>query len=88
MKYICVRVEVGPADPDRVSLINSLIERYYWSPIPDVIPHTDPGAIEFCHAFLEADSEDDAYNRGPKLLPPRTPGTVVNDYVIALGERD
>ena len=33
-----------------------------------------PGAIEFCHAFLEADSEDEAYNRGPKLLLPRTPG--------------
>ena len=53
-----------------VNFINGLVERCLEDPVPDVIPHTDPSAIEFSHIFLEADSERDACNRGWKMLPP------------------
>jgi hypothetical protein len=81
-----VRVEVGPADPAVVNFINGVVERCFEDPVPDVIPHTDPSAIEFSHVFLEADSERDACNRGWKMLPPRKRGTVANDYVVVSGK--
>ena len=69
-----------------VNFINGLVEQCFEDPVPDVISHTDPSAIEFSHVFLEADSERNAYNRGWKMLPPRKRRTVANDYVVVVGQ--
>lgn len=82
--YIYIRVEVMPPDADRVALWQTLTEAATGNPVPDVIPHADPGGISFKHAFLFALDRDEAYSNGFDLLPPRKPGSVMNDYVVEL----
>jgi hypothetical protein len=82
--FLYIRAQVAPANPSRASLLNTLAEVATGSPAPDIIPHTEPGAISFEHVRLEAADEEEAYDRGYELLPPPEPGSVMNDYVIAL----
>lgn len=81
-EWIYVRVEVLPADPGRVMLLNGLAEKTGSAPTPDLVPHTDPGAISFRHVRMVAKDQDDAYLKGWDLLPKPKPGAVCNDYVV------
>ena len=83
-KFLYVRAEVLPADPDRVMLLNSLVEHAGGRPTADVVPHTDPGGISFKHVQLAAADKDDAYLRGYDMLPAPKKGAVINDYVVCL----
>ena len=81
-EYIYVRVEVGKADPVRYSTLAGIIEGISGSPAPDIIPHTDPGAIKIQHVRVMAESSEHAYNIGSTLLPDIKKGYVDKDYVI------
>ena len=83
-RFVYVRAQVAPPDPSRALLWQGLTEQATGHPVPDVIPHADPGGISFEHAFVCAEDEDDAYLLGHDALPPVTPGRVTNDYVIEL----
>lgn len=83
-EFLYVRVEVLPADPGRVMLLNGLDEKTSGRPVADIVPHTDPGAISFKHARLTAADEDDAYLRGWDLLPTPKRGAAINDYAVRL----
>lgn len=86
--YLYVQVQVQPADPDRVTLLNGLVEKATETPQPDVIPHTDPGAISFANVLVEAASDDEAYDVGYATMEAggheRGQNAVMNDYVINL----
>lgn len=88
-RWVYVRAEVLPADPRRVTLLNGLVEKTGGAPAPDVIPHTDPGAISFQHTFVWASSESDAYCFGGRVLDKlgRKPGSVMNDYVVMMNDQ-
>lgn len=83
-EYIYIRVQVGAANPNEVALLAALSEQVTGQPVPDVVPHTSPGAIKFEHVRLVAESKDAAYAQGFDLLPPKAKGVVMNDYVIAV----
>lgn len=81
-EFIYIRVDVLPADPKRYSALAGILEKISGQSVPDVIPHTDSGAISFKHCRLMAKNEEEAYDIGYKLLTPQEKGSVINDYVI------
>ncbi len=88
--FVYVQCQVLPADPDRVNLLNGLVEKTTGQAQPDVVPHADPGGISFADVLVEAIDEETAYDEGYKALEAtgheRQPGAVMNDYVIDLTE--
>lgn len=88
--YLYVQVQVQPADPDRVNLLNGLVEKATNTPQPDVVPHTDPGGISFSNVLVEASSHEEAYDVGYVKMEAggheRGQNAVMNDYVINLTE--
>jgi hypothetical protein len=85
-RYLYVRAKVTPPCPHRSELFNTLLDKATDTPVPDVVPHADPGGISFSHCFVEAEDADDAYFQGGRSdqLPPRTPNTAMNDYVVLM----
>ncbi len=79
--WLYVQVHVEPADPERVNLMHGLAEKTGGPPVPDVIPHTDPGAITFRAAFVLAPTPEDAYTEALSVPFPELPG-VMNDWVV------
>jgi hypothetical protein len=86
--YLYVQVQVQPADSDRATLLNGLVEKVTGTPQLDLIPHTDPGAISFSSVLVEAASDDEAYDTGYIKLKAsghkRGQNAVMNDYVVNL----
>lgn len=83
-RFLYVRVQVVPTDPDQSSLFNGLLEKTTGQVQPDIVPPVHPGGISFEHCFVEATDMDDAYLLGYRELPDRKPQSVMNDYVISL----
>ncbi len=86
--FVYVQCQVTAADPDRVNLLNGLVEKTTGQAQPDVVPHADPGSISFADVLIEAYDADTAYDEGHKALEAtghkRQPNSAMNDYVIDL----
>lgn len=83
-KFLYVAALVGKVDAETVTLHHSIIETVFGVPSPDVIPTAHSSMIRFRHAFIEAESIDDAYLLGWGEVGPMPEYKTMNDYVIEL----
>lgn len=76
--YAYIRAEVRPAaEAGEVELFMKLSQSNVKAPL-------SPGQIRFKHAIICAESDNEAYLLGGRVMPPLEAGYVMNDYVVCM----